>query len=226
MFIEVNNIKLYYEKAGNGYPIILLHGNGENHHIFDTTVNILKEYFTVYTIDTRGHGESSNVSELHYNEMAEDIYSFIHKLKLDKPILYGFSDGGIIGLLLSIKYPNLLSTLIISGVNTNPNGLQKKWLILFKIIYKFKKTKEYKLMLEEPNITIDMLHKITVPTYITVGSKDVIRKKHTNLIHNNIPNSKLKIFDNEDHGSYIINSDKIAKYLLEILVAKHQKRLP
>lgn len=226
MFIEVNNIKLYYEKAGSGYPIILLHGNGENHHIFNTTVNILKEYFTVYAIDTRGHGESSNVSELHYNEMAEDIYSFIHKLKLDKPILYGFSDGGIIGLLLSIKYPNLLSTLIISGVNTNPNGLQKKWLILFKIIYKFKKTKEYKLMLEEPNITIDMLHKITVPTYITVGSKDVIRKKHTNLIHNNIPNSKLKIFDNEDHGSYIINSDKIAKYLLEILVAKHQKRLP
>lgn len=224
MFIEVNNIKLYYEKVGSGYPLILLHGNGESHDIFDITVNILKEYFTVYTIDTRGHGNSSPVSELHYNEMAEDIYSFIHKLELDKPILYGFSDGGIIGLLLSIKYPNLLSTLIISGVNTNPNGLQKKWLILFKIIYKFKKTKEYKLMLEEPNITIDMLHKITIPTYITVGSKDVIRKEHTNFIHNNISNSHLKVFDNEDHGSYIINSDRIAKYLLEILIMKHQKK--
>lgn len=118
-------------------------------------------------------------------------------------------------------YPNLLSKLIISGANINPNGLPKKLLILFKIIYKFKKTKEYKLMLEEPNIPIDMLHKITIPTYITLGSKDVIRKEHTNLIHNNIPNSQLKIFNNEYHSSYIINSDKIAKYLLEILVRKH-----
>ena len=87
-----------------------------------------------------------------------------------------------------------------------------------KIIYKIKKTKEYKLMLEEPNITIDMLHKITIPTYITVGSKDGIKKSHTDLIHNNIRNSQLKVFTNEDHGSYIINSDKIAKYLLEILI--------
>lgn len=224
MFIEVNNIKLYYEKAGSGYPIILLHGNGESHDIFDTTVNLLKEYFTVYTIDTRGHGDSSPVLELHYKEMAEDIYCFIYKLKLEKPILYGFSDGGIIGLLISIKYPNLLSNLIISGANINPNGLQKKWLILFKIIYKFKKRKEYKLMLEEPNITIDMLHKITIPTYITVGSNDAIRKDHKNLIYSNIPNSQLKIFNNEDHSSYIINSDKIAKYLLEILVKKYQKK--
>lgn len=221
MFIEVNNIKLYYEKVGSGYPIILLHGNGENLNIFDTTVNILKDFFTVYSIDSRGHGKSSSVSELHYDEMAEDIYHFITALEIDKPILYGFSDGGIIGLIISIKHPNLLSKLIISGANINPNGLPKKLLILFKIIYKFKKTKEYKLMLEEPNITIDMLHKITIPTYITLGSKDVIRKEHTNLIHNNIPNSQLKIFNNEDHSSYIINSDKIAKYLLEILVRKH-----
>ena len=218
MFLEVNDITLFYEKAGSGYPIILLHGNGENHHIFDNTVKILKDYFTVYTIDTRGHGKSSPVTELHYSDMAEDISNFICKLKLNRPILYGFSDGGIIGLLIAIKYPNLLSNLIISGANLNPKGLKSNLLIMSKIIYKIKKTKEYKLMLEEPNITIDMLHKITIPTYITVGSKDGIKKSHTDLIHNNIRNSQLKVFTNEDHGSYIINSDKIAKYLLEILI--------
>ncbi|VYU05925.1 alpha/beta fold hydrolase [Clostridium tertium] len=218
MFLEVNDITLFYEKAGSGYPIILLHGNGENHHIFDNTVKILKDYFTVYTIDTRGHGKSSPVTELHYSDMAEDIFNFICKLKLNRPILYGFSDGGIIGLLIAIKYPNLLSNLIISGANLNPKGLKSNLLIMSKIIYKIKKTKEYKLMLEEPNITIDMLHKITIPTYITVGSKDGIKKSHTDLIHNNIRNSQLKVFTNEDHGSYIINSDKIAKYLLEILI--------
>ena len=45
MFINVNNIRLYYEKHGEGNPLILLHGNEENHFIFDETVEKLKKYF-------------------------------------------------------------------------------------------------------------------------------------------------------------------------------------
>ena len=44
MFINVNNIRLYYEKHGEGNPLILLHGNEENHFIFDETVEKLKKY--------------------------------------------------------------------------------------------------------------------------------------------------------------------------------------
>ena len=50
MFINVNNIRLYYEKKGEGNPLILLHGNEENHFIFDEAVEKLKKYYTVYTI--------------------------------------------------------------------------------------------------------------------------------------------------------------------------------
>lgn len=54
MFINVNNIRLYYEKHGEGNPLILLHGNEENHFIFDEAVEKLKKYYTVYTLDSRG----------------------------------------------------------------------------------------------------------------------------------------------------------------------------
>lgn len=84
---------LFYEKWGTGHPIILLHGNAETHHIFNRTAEILSNHFTVYAIDTRGHGESSSVPAFHYNEMADDIYHFITILHREKPILYGFSDG-------------------------------------------------------------------------------------------------------------------------------------
>ena len=45
MFISVNNIRLYYEKKGEGNPLILLHGNEENHFIFDEAVEKLKKYY-------------------------------------------------------------------------------------------------------------------------------------------------------------------------------------
>ena len=42
--LEVNNIRLCYEVCGEGRPLLLLHGNGEDHTIFDTAVQILKPF--------------------------------------------------------------------------------------------------------------------------------------------------------------------------------------
>ncbi|MBE6141061.1 MAG: alpha/beta hydrolase, partial [Firmicutes bacterium] len=50
MKIEVNGINLNYEVYGNGTPIILLHGNSENHKIFDKLVEKLKNNYKVYAV--------------------------------------------------------------------------------------------------------------------------------------------------------------------------------
>lgn len=215
MISNVNNIKLYYEKRGEGRPLILLHGNGESHKIFDKAIDILEKSFTVYAIDLRGHGASEEIKEYHYLDMAEDIKEFIEDEKLKEPILYGFSDGGIIALLLASIYPKLLSKIIVSGVNINPKGIKTIWIILFKMMYFIKKDPKVKMMLEEPNISIEMLNKIEIPTVILVGSRDVIKENHTKLIADNIKNSQLQIQYGEDHGSYIIHNEKIAKIILE-----------
>ena len=65
------------------------------------------------------------------------------------------------------------------------------------------------MMLDEPNISIEDLQKITIPVHILVGEKDVVKLEHTKLISNNIKNSTLEIIKNENHGSYIIHTDKI-----------------
>ena len=135
MKIKVNNVELYYEKYGKGKPIILLHGNQETHDIFDKLIEKLKSNYEVYAIDSRCHGKSENPKEISYNLMCEDIMQFIKELKIEKPILYGFSDGGIIGLLVAIKEPNLLSKLIISGANINPDVFTATNLLLTKIVY-------------------------------------------------------------------------------------------
>lgn len=215
MIVSVNNIKLNFEKSGNGQALILLHGNGEDNKIFDKAIPILEKHFTVYAIDLRGHGSSEEIKEYHYLDMVEDIKEFIISENIASPIVYGFSDGGIIALLLASMYPKLLSKIVVSGANINPKGLKTIWIILFKVMYLIKKDSKVKMMLEEPNISIEMLNKIEIPTVILVGSRDVIKESHTKLIASNVKNSKLQILDGEDHGSYIIHNEKIANIILE-----------
>lgn len=216
MYIDVNNTRLYYDVFGNGDPLILLHGNGEDHHIFDQAVAILKNHFTCYCIDSRGHGQSMDAEKYDYQEMADDLIAFITQLDLHNVIFYGFSDGGIIGLLIAIQ-TNLLSKLIISGANCDPQGLKLKTYLLLRLNYLLKPDPKIALMLNQPSITDEQLNRITIPVLVLAGSKDVIKKKHTLNLAKEITNSKLKILTGETHGSYIINSTKIAKIILEYI---------
>jgi len=209
MYVKVNGIDLFYEKTGQGRPIILLHGNGESHKIFDVLTGQLSPKYTVYAIDSRGHGKSGKTKRLDYGDMARDIAAFINELGIEKPMLYGFSDGGIIGLLLAIHYPALLSKLIISGANTRPDGINNIWTFLIKASYCFTRSNKDKLMLTQPNITDAELNSIAIPTLILAGSKDMIKAEHTRNIAQNIPSSTLKILDGETHASYVINSEKL-----------------
>lgn len=209
MKILVNNVNLYYEEYGNGQPIILLHGNQETHEIFDKLTDKLKDNYKVYAIDSRCHGKSENPIDISYDLMCDDIIDFIKKLNIEKPILYGFSDGGIVGLLIAIKEPNLLSNLIISGANITPDVLTFFDNMITKLFYFFTRSKYIKIMLDEPNIPLRDLKKINIPVHVLAGEKDVIKYEHIKLIADNISNSTLEIIKNENHGSYIIHSDKL-----------------
>ena len=217
MFISVNGTNLYYEVHGNGTPIILVHGNSESHKIYDVLTEELKSNHQVYAVDSRNHGKSDKTNTISYDLMAEDFIQFIEKLNIENPILYGFSDGGIIGLLIAIKRPGLLSKLIISGANLNPDGISKSMTTIIKLGYFFSRSKNLKMMLNEPNISADDLEKIKIPTLILAGERDVIKEEHTKQIASSIANSTLIIVPNETHSSYIIHSKKLYDIIHEFL---------
>ena len=158
---------------GKGRPIVLVHGNGEDHHLFDTEIRQLAEAgFTVYAPDSRGHGKSTLVSdepvtEYHYADMAEDIYQFIKALGLKKPALYGHSDGGIIALLLEISHPGTLGIMAASGTNLSPQGLIPSFIEEYSEINKKEEDPLITLMLTEPHIDPESLKKIRIPVQTT-----------------------------------------------------------
>ena len=209
MKIKVNGVELYYKQSGQGAPIILLHGNGEDHSIFRILIKKLSDNYTVYAIDSRDHGRSSRVKILSYQSKMEDVARFINKLEIKKPILYGFSDGGIIGLLLAIRHPDVLKKLIISGANTNPDGIKGFAFILIKAGYFFTRNRKLKLMLSQPDISDAQLKTIVTPTMVLAGHHDVIKEEHTVNIAKNIQGSELRILKGENHTSYVLDNEKL-----------------
>ncbi|WP_100488415.1 alpha/beta fold hydrolase [Sporolactobacillus pectinivorans] len=217
MKIKVNDVTLFYEKSGNGPSLILLHGNGETHRIFNKTIRRLSESYTVYAIDSRGHGESETVKDISYQLMTDDIACFIKKLQIDRPILVGFSDGGIVGLLLAGQYTGLLSKLIVCGANLNPSGIRSNYLFLFRLAYLITRDRKIGLMLREPDISADDLKKVKLPVLVLAGSKDLIKADHTRYIAEHLPNSTLQLLDGENHTSYAVHSEKLYRTILPFL---------
>lgn len=220
MYIQLSGQVIYYERTGEGSPVILTHGNKETHKIFDVLIPALSKKHTVYALDTRGHGLSSVPHEYHYADMAEDIASFIQALELVKPAFYGFSDGGITGLLAASKYPAMLSALAVSGANLTPSGFKLSTRLSIRMAYWKKKDPLVRLMLTEPHITRSQLSRITIPTLILAGEKDMIRQRDTMRIAASIPEATLKILPGENHFSYVVRSPKLFP-LLEDFFSAH-----
>ena len=218
--VEVNGVSLHYAVMGEGRPVVLVHGNGESHDLFDTQIGQLTEAgYRVYAPDSRGHGANELLSEYNYADMAEDMYQFVQALGLKKPAFYGHSDGGIIGLLLEILHPGTLGLLAASGANLSPTGLSKDFIDKYSEINRQSPDPLLMLMLTEPDIEPKRLQNINIPVLITVGENDLILPEEIKRIVDNLKDVKLVVLDGEDHGSYIENSEIMGNILMDFLKA-------
>jgi len=242
MFININGISMFYRKAGSGRPVIMMHGNGESSAIFEEAAEVLQEICTVYTPDSRGHGQTSYLNdqeeaadaerrareseaprgaisrgELSYAVMADDMIAFIDALGIKNPVIYGFSDGGIIALILAIKRPDIPCRLMVSGVNVEPEGIDDRYFRSIRVSHFLTRSKKKKLMLDQPHISAEELSKIKVPTVLLAGEHDLIKPEHLKYITDCIPTCRLKILKGEDHSSYVMHSTKIADMLKEFM---------
>ena len=200
------DIALYYQEKGNKEPFILLHGNGENSSYFKNQIDYFSERYRVIALDTRGHGKSPRGTKpFTIEQFSCDLYDFMEGLEISNAVILGFSDGANIAMKFAIKYPNKVKALILNGGNLNPQGVKKTTQIPIEIGYKIarrfasksadakKNAEMLGLMVNEPNIEINELSKITAPTLVICGKNDMIKESHTKEIAENIPNAKLSI---------------------------------
>jgi len=230
-YCNVNGLKIYYETYGTGEPILLLHGNGQSIVDFTKQIPALAKHYRVIAVDTRAQGKSidNNSNKLSYDIFAADMKVLLDSLQLKKVNILGWSDGGNIGLIMAIKYPEYIDKLVVMGANLNPteNAVEKNTLNQLKKDLKMLQQKDdaeskqvvrlLYMLSTEPNIKVDDLHKISSKTLILAGEKDVIKAEHTKLIADNISESQLIIFKKETHMVPNENADLFNQTVLKFL---------
>lgn len=206
-FANVNGIKLYYEIYGNGTPLLVLHGNGGSIASASSFYEELSKKYKVIAIDNRAQGKSTDTNDpLNYDVMAADINALLEQIHIDSALIWGQSDGAILGLTLAMDYPKKVKRVIAYGVNTAPDSSAVfGWAVtaVNKTIATSKNAKEVKLytmMRDFPNIPYEKLQTISAPCLIMGGDRDVIKPEHLVKIFQNIPNSQLCIMPGSTHG--------------------------
>ena len=123
---EVNGAKLYYEVAGAGRPLVLIHAGIADCRMWDDQVPVFAERYQVIRYDLRGAGRSDNPdgSFSYY----DDLRGLLDFLGVDKACLIGVSMGGSTALDFALTNPGRVSALITvgsapSGYQYDPSGL-------------------------------------------------------------------------------------------------------
>lgn len=214
MMINVNGIDMYYEKCGEGRPLVLVHGNSVDHNEFKNSIWLLRRYFTVYAVDSRAHGLSSKVDELHYTDMADDMAAFLEQLDLRDVVFFGHSDGAIIGLLTAMR-TDRIGLLLAGSANTRPDVVSPLLRMGLKAVCAVTKDIKMQMMLREPDLTAGQLAAIKTPTVVIAGSKDLVPESDTRFIAESIPGAKLRIMEGDSHTSYVVPNTRLADLILE-----------
>ena len=200
--IQLSEVKMHFSVYGEGgHPLILVHGNGGNQESLKEAATYLANDYTVYVIESRCHGQSSDPGVISYDLMAKDIKEFIDALGLEKPYLMGHSDGGINALTVAYTYPDLLGGFISCGANTTPKTFKPYFPLGVKILDTFKPSILNDMMLTLPQMNEDLLSKITCPAYIVAGEYDIMWLSDSVFIHECIPHSKIAIIKGANHSS-------------------------
>jgi len=114
-FVTVDGKKIHYIEAGNGQPIILIHGFLYHTVMWKNNINALAEKFKVYAIDLWGWGCSERLNETEYSfeRYGKQIVGFMDALNIKKATLAGQSMGGGISVYVAAHYPDRVDRLIL-----------------------------------------------------------------------------------------------------------------
>lgn len=225
--VQYDGADLYYACYGQGEPLLLLHGNGEDSSYFCGQIPELEKHYRVIVMDTRGHGRSGRgEGPLDFTRFARDAAAVLDVLGLPSAHVLGFSDGGNIAIRLALDAPERLRSLILNGANLDPSGI--KWTVQAPIVLGYglcrliglcdagarKKADILGLMVHHPHVKPSELSAVRVPTLVIAGEHDMVRQLHTEQIAASIPHAKLRIIPG---GSHAVAAQKPEAFNREIL---------
>ena len=243
-YVKLPGVKTWYEVEGKGEPLVLLHGGFCTNETWAALRPEFAARFRVFLPERRAHGHTPDVEgPLSYTDMAKDTVDFLTSVVRKPAHLVGWSDGGIVGLLVAIARPDLVRKLVVIGANFKPalhvfpgaeamlNGLtaDSPHLTMFRSMYEAASPdgpEHWAVVVakivemfrgDEPNISSGDLGLISAPTLVMVGDDDLPSLEHTIALYRAIPNSELAVVQGTSHALPMEKPSVVVQIVIDFL---------
>ncbi|KPJ59240.1 MAG: hypothetical protein AMJ46_11970 [Latescibacteria bacterium DG_63] len=112
-YIRVQGDQLFYDLAGQGRPLVLLHDGLLHRATWDEQFAAFAKHFQVVRYDRRGYGRSSRPREPYSN--VDDLLTLMDSLRIERAILMGCSSGGGLAIDFALEHPDRTAALVLVG---------------------------------------------------------------------------------------------------------------
>ncbi|HLK24359.1 MAG TPA: alpha/beta hydrolase [Caulobacteraceae bacterium] len=231
---------IWFATFGDGPPVILLHGAGGDSDNFGFQVPALvADHHRVIVIDSRGQGRSTmGPGPLGYERMESDVIAVMDQLQVRKASFVGWSDGGILSLIVAMKHPDRADRIFAFGADMDVKGLNPNWMATPLVAQALAWAKEDYARLSptpndfdktfaaiatmaetQPNYAAADLARIHGPAIAIVdgATEELILPEHTRYLARTIPHAQLVLLPGVGHGAPVQAPDAFNKAMLAFL---------
>jgi pimeloyl-ACP methyl ester carboxylesterase len=248
-YLRIGDADLYADDAGDGDPVLLLHGGFCSLETLQPQADALVGHRRVLAFERAGHGRSADTdAEYGYARGVADCVEFLDAVGVERADVIGYSDGAIIGLLLAMEHPERVGALVAISANLDPTGFafSEEGAGVPRLRPRAESPDEQpdpereaygrlspdgpehadavmeklmRLWLSEPRIAPGDLERVTARTLVMSGDRDTIRVDHSLLIAASIPDAELCIVPGAGHDLVTTRPELIARIAGEFLAA-------
>jgi len=216
--------------------VLLLHGGLSNSELLlDMVEPTLAAKYALVAFDRRGHGRTADTAApFRYEDMATETVRVLDEV-VGKPVhLVGWSDGGIVGMLVALRRPELIRRLVLIGTNFSVDGVQSvegsedSPVIALAASYAERSPdgpehfgvvaeKSEALFASEPTMTTADVARIRSPTLVMAGDDDIVSLGHTRALYESLPAAELAVIPGASHFVVLEKPGVVAGFIDEFL---------
>ena len=202
-YAPVNGLQMWYERHGEGRPLVLLHGNLSTIGVdFGGIIPSLAKGRQVIGVEQQAHGHTADIDRpLSIQQWADDTAALLGHLRIERADLFGYSSGSTVALQLAIEQPQLVGRLVLAsasyrldglhpGLMDNLQELKPEHLAGTPFEQDYAKVApnpgDWPKLIEKitrmdadlPEWTADDIRNLAAPTMLIIGDSDIVKPEH------------------------------------------------